>query len=212
MSTLEVINQKGKKVESLKLDKDIFDGKVNNTLMHQAIVIYLSNQRKGLASTKTRGEVRGGGRKPWRQKGTGRARVGSNRSPLWEGGGTTFGPKPHSFHKDMNRKMKGLALKSALNAKLKDNEIIVVDDIKLNSFKTKELCEILGVLKLDKEKVKLVVGTIESNLKMSLNNLKKVNLEKAVNLTTYGALDCKKLVFTKTAFELVEKRIRKWLI
>ena len=212
MSTLEVLNQKGKKVENLKLDKDIFDGKVNNTLMHQAIVVYLSNQRKGLASTKTRGEVRGGGRKPWRQKGTGRARVGSNRSPLWEGGGTTFGPKPHSFHKDMNRKMKGLALKSALNAKLKDNEIIVIDDIKLNSFKTRELFEILGILKLDKEKVKLVVGTIEVNLKMSLNNLEKVNLEKAVNLTTYGALDCKKLVFTKAAFELVEKRIRKWLI
>jgi len=212
MSTLEVINQKGKKVESLKLDKDIFDGKVNNTLMHQAIVSFLANQRKGLACTKTRGEVSGGGRKPWKQKGTGRARVGSNRSPLWEGGGTTFGPKPHSFRKEMNRKMKGMALKSALNAKLKDNEIIVIDEIKLDGFKTKELSAILGVLKLDSKKVKLVVSAIESNLKMSSSNLEKVNLEKAVNLTTYGALDCKKLVFTKAAFDLVEKRIRKWLI
>ena len=139
---LDVVNQKGKVVRTLELDQKVFDGKINMSLLHQAVVTYLANQRKGLASTKTRGEVRGGGRKPWRQKGTGRARVGSIRSPLWKGGGATFGPKPRDYSQKMPQRMKALALKSALNAKLNDKELMVIDDIKLRSHKTKECSEV----------------------------------------------------------------------
>ena len=127
--SLPVLSVQGKEVEQIELEKRVFDGKISQALIHQAVVTYLANQRKGLASTKTRGEVRGGGIKPWRQKGTGRARVGSIRSPLWRGGGVTFGPKPHSYHKDLPQKMRTMALKSALNAKLRDKEISILSDL-----------------------------------------------------------------------------------
>ena len=139
--SLPVLSTQGKKVEQIELEKRVFDGKISEALIHQAVVTYLANQRKGLASAKTRGEVRGGGIKPWRQKGTGRARVGSIRSPLWRGGGVTFGPKPHSYYKDLPQKMKAMALKSALNAKLRDKEILILSDLKVVSHKTKDFSD-----------------------------------------------------------------------
>ncbi|MCM8773875.1 MAG: 50S ribosomal protein L4, partial [Candidatus Omnitrophica bacterium] len=192
-------------------DDKVFDGKVNYALIHQAVVTYLSNQRKGLASTKTRGEVRGGGRKPWRQKGTGRARVGSIRSPLWRKGAIIFGPKPHSYRKEMPKRMKALALKSALNVKFNDREIVVIDDLNLETYKTKELYKMLVNLGLSEQKVKIVTKSMEENLKKAVSNLEYCALEKASTLNTYKALDCKKLLFTVDALKLVEERIKRWL-
>ena len=211
MSKVQIYNQQGKKLETLELDKKVFDGKVNNTLMQQAVVTFLANQRKGLASTKKRGEVRGGSSKPWAQKGTGRARVGSLRSPLWRSGGITFGPKPRDYSKKMPKRMRILALKSALNVKLKENQILIIDDLKLESPKTKEIARIINKLKLTGQRIMLVVERMEKNLKLASGNLSKFNLDKAAQLHTYGALNCKKLLFTSGALKVVEKRIKKWL-
>ncbi|MCD6229119.1 MAG: 50S ribosomal protein L4 [Candidatus Omnitrophica bacterium] len=211
MKEIEVLNQEGEKIGNFTLDEKVFDGKVNITLIHQAVVTYLANRRKGIASTKTKSEVRGGGAKPWRQKGTGRARVGSIRSPLWRGGGIIFGPKPRDYSKKLPKKMKIGALKSALNAKLKDKEIVVVDGINLENYKTKSLLSILKKLKINSERVKLVVPTIEKNLKLASRNLEKVETETADNLNAYTALDCKKIIFTKQALEKIQERIKKFL-
>ena len=209
--SLPVLSTQGKKVEQIELEKSVFDGKISEALIHQAVVTYLANQRKGLASTKTRGEVRGGGKKPWRQKGTGRARVGSIRSPIWRGGGVTFGPKPHSFHKDLPQKMKTMALKSALNAKLRDKEILILSDLEITSHKTKDFSKIVKSLKLDGVKMRVVVGKLESNLKLATGNMKKVLLAKASDVHATEVIDCKRLVLTKDALRDVEKRIKKCL-
>ncbi|MBU1112846.1 MAG: 50S ribosomal protein L4 [Candidatus Omnitrophica bacterium] len=209
--SLGVLNIDGKKVSQFDLDPEVFDGTINMQLMHQAVVIYQGNQRMGLASSKTRGDVSGGGKKPWRQKGTGRARFGSSRNPVWRGGGVAFGPKPHSFYKDMPKKMKALALKSALNAKLRDAEIMVLEEVPLVSHKTKKLAEIIKKLKLNQEKVRLVVKDLENNLKLASNNLAKLKVSQALNIPTIDVLDCKRLVMTKDALKTVEERIKKCL-
>jgi len=208
---VDVLNIQGKRVDEFSLDAFVFDGKVNNDLIHQAVVTYLANQRKGLASTKTRGEVSGGGRKPWRQKGTGRARVGSTRSPLWRHGGITFGPKPHSFYKDLPKKMKTLALKSALNAKVNDNQLLILDKLEVNSHKTKDFFKILQNLKLNEDKPRFIVSILDENLKRAYRNIKNVGIDSAKNLNTYNALDCKKIIFTKDALLEVEERVKKCL-
>ncbi|MDD5194749.1 MAG: 50S ribosomal protein L4 [Candidatus Omnitrophica bacterium] len=208
---VNVMNAKGKEVEKISLDARVFDGQINDALMRQAVVAYLANQRKGLASTKTRGEVRGGGRKPWRQKGTGNARVGSIRSPLWRKGGITFGPKPHSFHKELPKRMKVFALKSALNAKLRDSQIIVLDELAMKSPKTKDFFALVKNLKLENSTSCFVIAKVEDNVKLASRNIEKVSCEKASDLTAYTALDCKALVFTKDSLKEVEARVTKWL-
>jgi len=211
MRKLKVWNQEGKIVEEIELNPKIFDGKVNHALIYQAVVTYLANQRRGLASTKTRGEVKGSGRKPWPQKGTGRARAGSIRSPLWRGGGIVFGPKPRDYSKKLPQRMKNLALKSALNAKLKDDQIMIIEDIKIDKPKTKEAVSILKNLNLNGEKIRIVIDKEDRNLKLAVRNLEKVELEKAQTLTTYTALDCKKLIITKDSLKKLEERIEKWI-
>jgi len=208
---LMVLSTAGKEVEKVNLDPQVFDGKVNHQLMNQAVVAYLANQRKGLANTKTRGEVSGGGRKPWKQKGTGRARVGSTRSPLWKGGGVSFGPKPHSFHKDLPKQMKIQALKSALNAKLKDAEISIVDAFKIATHKTKDFAAILNNLKLNGTKLMLVINNPDNNLRLSSRNIPRLFIQHSDNLTTYEALNCKQLVFAKDALQALTARIKKGL-
>lgn len=208
MKDLDVFNLKGEVVGKLTPDSSLFDGKVNEALMHQAVVAYLANQRQGTASAKTRGEVSGGGRKPWRQKGTGRARVGSIRSPLWRGGGVTFAPKPRRYHKDLPKKMKIKALKSALNAKLNNDQIIIIDELVLESHKTREFLSIMSNLGMHKEKAKVVVFNPGKNVKLAARNLEKVSIENADSLTTYTALDCRRLVFTKESLEKVGKRLK----
>ncbi|UCD15735.1 MAG: 50S ribosomal protein L4 [Candidatus Omnitrophota bacterium] len=208
---IPVVDTHGKKKDTLDLDVLIFDGKVRQALMHQAVVSYLANQRKGLATAKTRGKVRGGGAKPWRQKGTGRARVGSIRSPLWRGGGVTFGPQPRPYYKNLPKKMKALALQSALNVKLKDNEMTVLNNLDVKSHKTKDFSRIIKNLKLTDKRVRFVVDKLDNNVKLSSRNLEKVTITEAQNLTTYEALDCKGLIFTKEAILKIEGRIKKCL-
>jgi len=209
--SLPVLNIQGKEVEQIELEKKVFDGKISEALIHQAVVAYLANQRKGLASTKSRGEVSGSNAKPWRQKGTGRARVGSIRSPLWRGGGVTFGPKPRSYYKELPQKMKTMALKSALNAKLRDKEILILSDLNISSHKTKDFSNILKSLKLDGVKIRVVVGKLESDLKLATRNIKKVLLAKASDVHTKEVIDCKKLVLTKGALKDMEERVKKCL-
>jgi large subunit ribosomal protein L4 len=209
--TLKVINTSGKSVSDYTLDPLVFDGLVNTDLIHQAVVSYQANQRKGLANTKTRGEVRGGGRKPWRQKGTGRARVGSIRSPLWKGGGVTFGPKPHSFRKDFPKKMKTLAFKSALNAKQIAEEIVILDSLNMTSHKTKEFAKILKNLKITKGRTRFVTESLDLNSRRSSSNIKDVSLARAVDVHTTDILNCKKLIITKGALEAIEGRVKKCL-
>ncbi len=208
---LAVFDKRGKEVERVKLDEGVFDGKISTALIHQAVTTFLANQRKGLAKAKTRGKVSGGGVKPWRQKGTGRARVGSIRSPIWRGGGVTFGPQPHSYHKDLPKKMKAVALKSALNDKLQNEQIVILEDLKLNSHKTKDLAKIMQNLKLANDKVRLVAERIENNSKLASRNLEKVFLSKASDVNTAEVVDCKKLVLTKGALAEVQERVKKCL-
>ncbi|MCM8787110.1 MAG: 50S ribosomal protein L4 [Candidatus Omnitrophica bacterium] len=208
---LPILNIEGKEVGTLTLNKEIFDGKVNVALLHQAVVSYLANKRAGTASTKTRGEVKGSGRKPWRQKGTGRARIGSIRSPLWKKGGIVFGPKPRSFKKKLPQKMKIGALKSALNAKLKDNEILILDNLSLNLPKTKEFFKIIKNLKLTNLSLKFIVAELNLNLGLAARNIPKTEILLAQNLNAYDALNCKKIIFTKEALTIVENRILKYL-
>ncbi len=208
---LAVLNTQGKKVGDLDVDAKVFDGRVNMSLMHQAVVIYLANQRKGLAKAKTRGEVSGSGAKPWRQKGTGRARFGSIRNPVWRGGGVSFGPKNRCYYKNLPKQMKALAVKSALNTKLKDDQLLLLDSLKLSSHKTKKFSEIVAKLKLNNQKARFVVEELEDNLKLATGNIAKVEIAKASNLHVAEILDCNKLVLTKNALRIVEERVKKCL-
>lgn len=209
--TMDVLNLKGKAVDTIVLDPFVFDGRVSHELLHQAVASYLSNQRLGLACTKTRGEVSGGGRKPWRQKGTGRARVGSTRSPLWRKGGITFGPKPHSFYKDLPKKMRAGALKSALNSKMRDNEMVILDNLEVSTGKTKDFFKILKDLKLDGQRLRFVVDSPADTIKRAHRNIKGVDVDAAGDLNAYTALDCKKIIFTKAALEKLQERVKKCL-
>lgn len=197
--------------ESIELSDDIFAVEPNDHVIYLSVKALLANKRQGTSKAKERGEVHGGGKKPWRQKGTGRARVGSIRSPLWRKGGVVFGPKPHSFYKDLPKRMKTSALKSALNSKLRDSELVILDNLKIDSHKTREFYKVIKNLKLDKEKIRLVADNIDKNMQLGLRNIKNVNLQNSKDLNTYEALDCKKLIFVKGALKDVEERIKKGL-
>jgi large subunit ribosomal protein L4 len=209
MAILEVFNKKGEKAGTVKLDEKVFNGRVNKSLLQQVITMYLANQRKGTAQTKTRGEVRGGGRKPWRQKGTGRARHGSIRSPIWRGGGTIFGPHPKDWHYQMPKKMKRLALLSALNAKLKENGITVIDDFKLESHKTKGVADILKNLKLNDKKLIVIPNSLDENLKRATHNIEKVTLCEPADINAYEVLSKNKMLIEKAALENMEKNLNR---
>lgn len=216
--TLPIYNKHGKEVDSIRLDKEIFDGEINKALLHQAIVAYQTNQRKGLASTKTRGEVSGGGVKPWRQKGTGRARVGSIRSPLWRGGGIIFGPHPRHFSNRLPRQMKKIALKMSLNAKVKENNLIVLDELKFDAAKTKPAAEIFSqpIFRVSDSKrsskshrLLLLLSEFDKNSKLSLRNIRFLNFNLAQNIHAYEVLTSKKIVITKEALGQLVKRLKK---
>jgi large subunit ribosomal protein L4 len=211
MKELNVLNLSGKEVGKVSLDEMVFDGKINTDLIHQAVVAFLANQRLGLACTKTRGEVSGSGRKPWKQKGTGRARIGSIRSPLWYKGGRAFGPKPHSFHKDLPKKMKANALRSALNSKLKDSAIIIIEDLKVAKPKTKEFAAILKNLNIVDKKVKFLVDKFDEKVRLSSRNIPMLTMEQACDLNAYTVMAANKLVFTKESLKIVQDRIKKVL-
>jgi large subunit ribosomal protein L4 len=209
MPTVELLNQRGEVVGELQLKEEVFGVEPNHTLMHQAVLSYLANQRQGTHSTKTRGEVRGGGRKPWRQKGTGRARQGSIRAPQWVGGGVVFGPRPRDYSFYLSKKERRLALRSALSAKLADGEIKVVEELEIEEPKTKKMEEILRSLGIEGENTLIVTEEMNPVVILSARNLPYVvGVVEAKDLTTYDVLSAKYLVMTKKAVEIVENRLK----
>lgn len=215
MITLPVYNTEGKEIDKVKVDAAVFDGTINTKAIYQVIKAYRANQRKGLASTKTRGEVSGGGRKPWRQKGTGRARVGSARSPLWRHGGVIFGPHPRDFFYTLPKKLKTLALKSALFSKIKENNFLVIDNLTVEKPSTKEISKILTYLKINPVKDKmnykaiLLLDKIDNNLKLALRNISFLKVIPAENTNAYEVLAHKKLIITKDGFNKLINRLKK---
>ena len=208
MAEVEVKNLKNKIVGKLDLSDQVFAYAASNTLVWEAVNAYLAGQRKGTHSTKGRGEVRGGGRKPWRQKGTGRARVGSNRSPLWRGGGVTFGPQPRDYGQPFPKKKRRGALKMVLSDKLKDERILVIEDFELSSHRTQEFVGVMKTFGLEKKL--LVVDARENrNLFLSTRNLPGAKMVQAIGLNIYDLLNCSHLMISKgSLLELQEVLLR----
>lgn len=207
-----VYNQKGEEVGTTLLPKEIFDVPLNSDLLHQVITSQSSNRRMVIADTKDRGEVSGGGKKPWRQKGTGRARVGSIRSPLWRGGGTVFGPtKEINFKKKINRKMRRLALFMALSQKAKNNFLIILDDLKLEKPKTKLMEQILNKLPCNRENSLLALPDIGKNkdIVRASGNLSHLQTVEARNLNTFDLLSFKYLVMLKDSIKIIKETFLK---
>lgn len=207
MSRVTVLDRSGKKVSEMNVAQDVFSYPVKDHLLYEAVVNYRANQRRGTASTKTRSEVRGGGRKPWRQKGTGRARAGSIRSPIWRKGGVTFGPKPRHYGHNLPKKVKRNALKSALALKWEEKQLLVLKALEFKEPKTKEGANFLETFKLDSA---LIVDSHQNrNLFLSLRNIPKVKVVDSGQLTVYDVLNHEWLVFSQNAFEsLVERLMR----
>lgn len=205
--TVEVFDVSGKAVGELELAKEIFGIKPNKDLLAQAVRVYLANQRQGKADTKVRGEVRGGGRKPWRQKGTGRARIGSIRAPHWRGGGVAHGPTPRDFSLVLPKKMKKAALISALSAKFSDQAIIVLKDLNFKEAKTKEASTLLKNLNI-KEKNMVVAISFGDKEKRAFSNLAKTQTQKATDLNVYEVLNYKKILITKEGVEKIENLLK----
>ena len=203
MANVAVYNMDSKEVGTIDLKDEVFGVEVNEHVVHMAVVQYLANQRQGTQSTKTRAEVRGGGRKPWRQKGTGRARQGSTRSPQWTGGGVVFAPKPRDYSFKLNKKVKRLALQSALTSKVNDNKIIVLDDLKLDAIKTKDMVKVLG--NINAEKALIVMDGSNTNVMLSARNIPDVKTASVNTINVYDLLKYNTLVVTKEAVAKIEE-------
>ena len=204
MPVVDVYNIKGQKVGDINLNDDIFAVEVNEVAMHSAVVNTLANARQGTQSTKTKSEVRGGGKKPWKQKGTGRARQGSIRSAQWVGGGIVLGPKPRSYSYTLPKKVKRLALKSALTSKVLDSNIIVLDDIKLDAIKTKEMVNVLNNLKIDTTAL-IVLPEVNEKVVLSARNIENIKTATFNSISTYDILKYKKFIVTKDAVAKIEE-------
>ena len=203
MANVSVYNIEGKEVGSIELNDAVFGVEVNEHLVHMAVVNQLANNRQGTQSAKTRSEVSGGGRKPWRQKGTGHARQGSTRAPQWTGGGIVFAPKPRDYSFKMNKKEKRIALLSALSSKVADNKIVVLDAFNLDEVKTKKFAEVMSDLKVDKALV--VIEGENKNVVLSGRNIPTVKVSATNEINTYDVLKYETLVVTKAAVEKLEE-------
>ena len=203
---VDTYNQQGKITGKTELPKEIFEVKMNQDLVHQIVVSQMANKRQVSAYTKTKGEVRGGGRKPWRQKGTGRARAGSRRSPIWRGGGITFGPtKDRNFKKIIPQKMRRKALFMVLSGKAKDNELIVLDELKLEKAKTKEFAEIINnQLSIKSESVLIALSKMDENIIRATRNLPKIATIPAKDLNCLDILSYKYLMLPKQAIKIIK--------
>ena len=204
MPSIKVLNMAGAQVGELNLSDVVFGAEVNEAVLHAAVRAYLLNQRQGTQSTLTRSEVSGGGRKPWRQKGTGRARQGSTRSPQCTHGGIALGPKPRSYTTKLNKKVKQIALFSALSAKVANNEMIVVDNIAATEFKTKTMVEMLSAIGAGKKSLVVLDGPNAMVVK-SLSNIAGVKVAYTNTLNTYDILNCNTIVFAQAAVEKLEE-------
>lgn len=205
---LEVYKTDGTKSgETVDLSKDIFEIEPNDHVIYLAVKTYLANQRQGTHKAKERGEVNGGGKKPWKQKGRGGARAGTTRSPLWVGGGSIFGPKPHSYRKKINKKVNALARKSALSYKAKANQIVVVEDFNFDAPKTKNFIDILSKLQLKGKKALLLTNGTQENVYKSGRNIEKVNVLEANKASAYDLLNNQVLVLQKSAVNILESTL-----
>ena len=205
MPTATVYDMTNKKVGDIELSEDIFGVEINEGLVHQALVMQLASQRLGTHSTKTRGDVRGGGKKPWRQKGTGRARAGSRRSPLWRGGGTIFGPHPRKYAFTMPRKQRRLALKCVLTDKLNEGNLIVLDELNFAEPKTKKFVEFQKTFGVDGCKSLFITAELIENVSRSSNNLQNAKAIAALQLNVFDILNSDKLFLTKDAVAKIEE-------
>ena len=203
MAKVSVFNMEGKEVGSLDLNDAVFGVEVNEHLVHMAVVQQLANNRQGTQKAKTRSEVSGGGRKPWRQKGTGHARQGSTRSPQWTGGGVVFAPVPRDYSFKMNKKEKRAALKSALSAAVQEEKLIVVEDLKFDEIKTKKFAEVLKNLKLDRAYV--VLNENDKNTVLSARNIPNVKTAQTNTINVFDVLKYKTVVLTKDAVKTIEE-------
>ncbi|OGZ18457.1 MAG: 50S ribosomal protein L4 [Candidatus Nealsonbacteria bacterium RBG_13_38_11] len=210
MMKINVYNQEGKEIGNTLLPKEIFDVKINPPLVQQVVVSQMANRRQVLANAKTRGEVRGGGRKPWRQKGTGRARHGSRRSPIWRGGGITFGPrKERVFKKKIDKKVKRSALLMVLSGKVKNNMMVVLEDLKLEKAKTKLMVAVLEKLPVKKQSALLVLPKMDKNLIISSKNIATIETIQAKDLNALDILSFKYLIMPKEAIKLIKETFLK---
>lgn len=205
---IPVRDREGKTIEEINVSPEVFEVEPNGALVHQVIKAQLAAARRGTAKTKTRAEVRGGGKKPWRQKGTGRARIGSIRAPHWVGGGTVFGPTPRDYSFSVPKKMRTLALKSILSAKAREGRLIILDDFNLAEPKTKEAAIILKNLNVDK-KATIVVGEEQNTAVRSVRNLDKVRVIYSTEINAYDLLDNEYVVMTRAALNSVQEGLAK---
>lgn len=203
MAKVAVYNMEGKEVDSIELNDSIFGVEINEHLVHMAVLQQLANNRQGTQSAKTRSEVSGGGRKPWRQKGTGHARQGSTRAPQWTGGGIVFAPKPRDYSFKMNKKEKRIALLSALSSKVAESKIVVLDEFKLDEIKTKKFVEVMNNLKV--ENALVVLEGENKNVVLSGRNIPSVKVTATNEINTYDVLKYTTLVVTKAAVEKLEE-------
>lgn len=203
MANVSVYNMEGKEVGKMDLNDAVFGVEINEHLVHMAVVQNLANKRQGTQKAKTRSEVSGGGRKPWRQKGTGHARQGSTRAPQWKGGGVVFAPTPRDYSFKLNKKEKRAALKSVLTSRVQDNKLIVLDELKFDAIKTKEFKKVMDNLKVDKAMV--VIDGQDENVILSARNLPRVNTAVAENINVYDILKGDTLVLTKDAVAKIEE-------
>jgi large subunit ribosomal protein L4 len=206
MPKVKVLDQSGKKVKELNAPDEVLSYSANDHLLYEAVVNYRANQRQGSASTKTRNEVRGGGRKPWRQKGTGRARAGSIRSPIWRKGGITFGPKPRSYYYKLPKKSKVNALKYALSQKYKEEQVMVIEDLNFKQSKTKQAVKFLEELGLNSA---LIVDSHKNkNLILSMRNIPGVKIVDYNQISVYDILSYSHLVFSHQSFDLLMEKLK----
>lgn len=203
MAKVAVYNMQGQEVEQIELNDAIFGVEVNENLLHRAVVTQLANKRQGTQSALTRSEVRGGGAKPWRQKGTGRARQGSIRAPQWKGGGVVFAPKPRDYSKKMNKKERRIALKSALTSKVQDNKFIVVDELAFDAVKTKNMVNVLSSLNV--EKALVVLEGENNNVTLSARNLQDIKTVYTNTINAYDLLKYDTCIVTKNAIATIEE-------
>jgi large subunit ribosomal protein L4 len=204
MAQVQVYNQEGRKTSKLELADAVFGIEPNADAMHLAVVSYLANQRQGTQSTLTRSEVRGGGAKPWRQKGTGRARQGSIRSPQWTHGGIALGPKPRTYKVNLNKKVKRLAMKSALSTKVADGEMMVINKVELEGIKTKAVVEMLSKLKAAKKSL-IVTDGVDETIYKSARNIEGVKVVTVNTLCVYDILNCDSFIVLKDAAKKIEE-------
>ncbi len=207
MPTLAVHNIEGKKIEDMNLPEEMFGGKVNQDVIHQAVVMYQACQRQGNASTKERGSVSGGGKKPWRQKGTGQARAGSIRSPLWRGGGVVFGPHPRDFSYSVPKKVRLSALRETLNSRYQSDDLFCVDKFFIPAVKTKEFVKILSQLNLA-GKILTIFDKQDKDLILACRNIARLNYARSEDVTAYDVLRSKKILVTKAALNQLIQRVQ----